>query len=105
MAADVARQAARQTEPVSVLISRKKQRLYVREGFEPVLDVPVTITDPERPIGTHIFTAMERTGSDNKLRWSAVSLQAGPTQHPTPTPITAESKHRQRRARPHRRSA
>jgi multidrug efflux pump subunit AcrA (membrane-fusion protein) len=78
MAADVARQAARQTEPVSVLISRKKQRLYVRQGFEPVLDVPVTIADPERPIGTHIFTAMERTGGDNKLRWSVVSLQAGP---------------------------
>jgi hypothetical protein len=79
MAADIARQATRQTEPVSVLISRKTQRLYVRQGFEPVLDVPVTIADPERPIGTHIFTAMERTGGENKLRWSVVSLEAGPS--------------------------
>jgi hypothetical protein len=79
MAADVARQATRQTEPMSVLISRKTQRLYVRQGFEPVLNVPVTIADPERPIGTHIFTAMERTGGDNKLRWSVVSPQAGPS--------------------------
>jgi hypothetical protein len=90
MAADVARQAARQTEPVSVLISRKKQRLYVRQGFEPVLDVPVTITDPERPIGTHIFTAMERTGGESKLRWSVVSLQAGP-RSTTAAPVAAEA--------------
>jgi len=58
-----------------VLISRKTQRLYVRQGFEPLLDVPVTIQDPDRPIGTHIFTAMERTGGDTKLRWSVVSLE------------------------------
>jgi hypothetical protein len=62
-------------EPASVLISRKTQRLYVRQGFEPVLDVPVTILDPDRPIGTHIFTAMEQTGGDTKLRWSVVSLE------------------------------
>jgi hypothetical protein len=90
MAADVARQAARQAEPVSVLISRKKQRLYVRQGFEPVLDVPVTITDPERPIGTHIFTAMERTSGESKLRWSVVSLQAGP-RSTNAAPVAAEA--------------
>ena len=73
-AAEVARQMMRELEPVSVLISRKTQRLYVRQGFEPVLDVPVTILDPDRPIGTHIFTAMERTGEAG-LRWSVVSLQ------------------------------
>ena len=65
----------RELEPVSVLISRKTQRLYVRQGFEPVLDIPVTILDPDRPIGTHIFTAMERTGGEAGLRWSVVSLQ------------------------------
>ena len=30
------------------------------------------IRDPERPIGTHIFTAMARSGDG--LRWSAVSI-------------------------------
>lgn len=74
-AAEAARQAMRELEPVSVLISRKTQRLYVRQGFEPVLDVPVTILDPDRPIGTHIFTAMEQTDGDTKLRWSVVSLE------------------------------
>jgi hypothetical protein len=75
-AAEAARQVSRELEPVSVLISRKTQRLYVRQGFEPVFDVAVTIAEPDRPIGTHIFTAMERTGADNGLRWSVVSLQS-----------------------------
>jgi hypothetical protein len=74
-AAEAARQALHELDPVSVLISRKTQRLYVRQGFEPVFDVPVTILDPDRPIGTHIFTAMEQAGGDSKLRWSVVSLE------------------------------
>jgi hypothetical protein len=54
--------AARELEPVSVLISRKTQRLYVRQAFEPIFESPVTIADPDRPIGTHIFRhrAVER---------------------------------------------
>jgi hypothetical protein len=71
-AAKAAREAARELEPVSVFISRKTQRLYVRRGFEPVLDSPVTIRDPDQPIGTHVFTAAARSG--NALRWTAVKL-------------------------------
>jgi hypothetical protein len=79
-AVEAARQVARELEPVSVLVSRKTQRLYVRQGFEPVLETPVTIQDPDRPIGTHIFTAMERTAGETNLRWSVVSLQGGRAQ-------------------------
>jgi hypothetical protein len=76
-AAEAARQVARELEPVSVLISRKTQRLYVRQGFEPILESPVTILDADSPIGTHVFTAMARAGSDTNLRWSVVSLHSG----------------------------
>jgi hypothetical protein len=76
-AAGAARQIARELQPASVLISRKTQRLYVRQAFEPVLESPVTIADPDRPIGTHVFTAIERTADDAGLRWSAVSLRGG----------------------------
>jgi len=71
-AATAAREAARALAPVSVFISRKTQKLYVRRGFEPVLDSPVTIRDADRAIGTHVFTAVGRT--DTGLRWSAVTL-------------------------------
>src|SRR5262249_26406409 len=73
-AADAARQAARELEPVSVLISRKTERLYVRQGFQPIYEGPVTIQDPDRPIGTHVFTAMELSTGDTNMRWSVVSL-------------------------------
>jgi L,D-transpeptidase catalytic domain len=76
-AAEAARQVARQFEPVSVLISRQTQRLYVRQAFEPILESPVTILDADRPIGTHVFTAMERTNGDTNMRWSVVSLDGG----------------------------
>jgi lipoprotein-anchoring transpeptidase ErfK/SrfK len=74
-AAQAAREAARALEPVSVFISRKAQRLYVRRGFEPVLDVPITIQNPDQPIGTHVFTAVAKT--ETGLRWSAVTINDG----------------------------
>ena len=76
-AAEAARQVAREREPVSILISRKTQRLYVRQAFEPVLESPVTITDADHPIGTHIFTAVERATGDSNIRWNVVSLDDG----------------------------
>src|SRR5262249_28290117 len=76
-AADAARELTRSLQPISVFISRKTQRLYVRRGFQPILETPVTIQDPERPIGTHVFTAMERINGDSAIRWSVVSLNGG----------------------------
>ena len=77
VAAEAARKVARDLEPVSVFISRKTQRLYVRQAFQPILESPVTIRDADRPIGTHVFTAMERTGGGGDMRWSVVSLDGG----------------------------
>jgi hypothetical protein len=75
-AAGAAREAARDLEPVSVFISRKTQRLYVRQAFQPILESPVTIRDADRPIGTYVFTATERIG-DVDMQWSVVSLDSG----------------------------
>ena len=79
-------------EPVSVYISRATQKLYVRrnthkpapdgggEVFDATIEVPVTIRNPEKRIGTHVFTAMARkdaglgTGLDAGLRWTAVTI-------------------------------
>jgi hypothetical protein len=74
-------------EPVSVYISRATQRLYVRrdthkpardgggEVFDASIEVPVTIRDPNRPIGTHVFTAMAQSGAG--LRWTVVTIDGG----------------------------
>ncbi len=73
-------------EPVSIYISRATQKVYVRrntrkpwpdggEVFDATIEAPVTIRDPDRPLGTHVFTAMASDGAG--LRWSAVSIDAG----------------------------
>jgi hypothetical protein len=75
LAEEAARKAAHDLAPLSVFISRKTQRLYVRQARLPILDVPVTIQEADRPIGTHVFTATERTSAG--VRWSVVSLVGG----------------------------
>jgi L,D-transpeptidase catalytic domain len=73
-------------EPVSIFISRATQTLYVRrnthkpwadggEVFDASIEAPVTIRDPDRPIGTHVFTAVARNGTG--LRWTAVTIDDG----------------------------
>jgi hypothetical protein len=72
--------------PVSIYISRATQKLYVRrntqkrwpdggEVFDFSIEVPVTIRDPKKRIGTHVFTAMAR--NDAGLRWSVVTIDEG----------------------------
>jgi hypothetical protein len=64
---ETTRQAAREQDPISVLVSRKTQRLYVRRDFEPLFDSPVTIVDPDRPIGTHVYTALAQTSAGMRM--------------------------------------
>ena len=74
LAEDDARVSARGSEPVSVLISRKTRRIYVRQGFEPVLEASVDIADEDAPIGTHVFTAIGADAAGRALTWSGVSV-------------------------------
>ena len=45
-------------------------------GDSALLEVPVTIREPNKPLGTHIFTAMGRTDSGG-LRWTEVTIDGG----------------------------
>ena len=45
------------------------------EVFDATIEVPVTIRDPDKPIGTHVFTAM--AANDAGLRWTAVTIDNG----------------------------
>jgi lipoprotein-anchoring transpeptidase ErfK/SrfK len=60
--------------PISVFISRKEGKLFVRKGFEPVFYVPVTFSEPDRPFGTHVFTALAVNDDNTTLRWNVVSM-------------------------------
>ena len=87
--ADTAKAAAEAKlalEPASMFISRATQKLYVRrnthkpwpdggEVFDATIEVPVTIRNPDKRIGTHVFTAVAR--NDAGLRWTAVTIDNG----------------------------
>ncbi len=73
-------------EPISIFISRATHKLYVRrdthkkwpdggELYDFSQEFPVTIKDPDKPLGTHIFTAVARDGGG--LRWTEVSIDNG----------------------------
>ena len=85
--AKAATEAKLALEPVSIFISRATRKLYVRrnthkpapdgggEVFDATIEVPITIRDPDKRIGTHVFTAM--APNDAGLRWSAVTIDGG----------------------------
>jgi lipoprotein-anchoring transpeptidase ErfK/SrfK len=68
------RREAKRKEPVHVFISRKTQRVYARQGYEPILEAPVTIERPDEPLGTHVFTALAVKPSSNDVSWSVASI-------------------------------
>ena len=84
--AKTASEAKLALEPVSIYISRATQKLYVRrnthkpapdgggEVFDATIEARVTIRNPEKRIGTHVFTAVAR--KDAGLRWTAVTIDS-----------------------------
>jgi hypothetical protein len=60
--------------PISIFVSRKLSKLFVRQGVTPLFDVPVTIENPGEPLGTHVFTAMEFQNEGAAIRWTVVSI-------------------------------
>ncbi len=73
-----AQAAQRRTYPVSLFVSRKMQRVYLRQGHEAIMDMPVDIANPDQSIGTHVFTAVDYDNDGAALRWTAVSLARRP---------------------------
>lgn len=87
--AKAASEAKLALEPASIYVSRATQKLYVRRPtqkpapdgggvvFDASIEVPVSIRNPDLPIGTHVFTAVAR--NESGLRWTAVTIDHGDT--------------------------
>jgi hypothetical protein len=74
--AAIAKSPSTKTMPVTIFISRKLKRLYVRQNFAPLFDATIAIDHPERPLGTHVFTALGYLSDGVTLRWNVISLPA-----------------------------
>jgi lipoprotein-anchoring transpeptidase ErfK/SrfK len=68
--------APKHSGQISVFISRKDSKLYVRQNFAALFDAPIVIAPSDRPLGTHVFTAQVDKDDANMLHWSVVSLPA-----------------------------
>ncbi len=67
-----AKNAERRLSPISVLVSKKDSKVYVRQALAPVFEGPVTIRDREAPLGTHVYIATSHTDGSS-LGWTVVS--------------------------------
>lgn len=91
---------------ISIFVSRKTGRVQVRQGWETILDAPVTFKGPPSPLGTHVFVALAPEEGGRSMRWASLSFKGSgearngvqkrtgrPSRPPLPLPAleTAES--------------
>jgi hypothetical protein len=72
-------------------VSRKSSKLFVRRGFKPLFDVPVKIQNPEEPLGTHVFTALEFQDEGAAIRWNVVSIPGSAKEREAPAKQITEA--------------
>lgn len=79
-------------KPVQAFISRKEGKIYVRQGFEPLFDAPITIAAPDQPWGTHVFTVTDI--KDGNALWTALTIPSGYVQKPGKQKMSAKARER-----------
>jgi hypothetical protein len=72
-AGDVKPAAPKKAGPISIFVSRKEKKLFVRRGFEPVFDTPI-LFNGDQPLGTHVYTATNAPAEGTALHWVTVSI-------------------------------
>jgi lipoprotein-anchoring transpeptidase ErfK/SrfK len=73
-AAAKVKEAARRASPVSVLVSKKDQRVYIRQALAPLLEAPASVKDPDVPLGSHVYIASAVHDDGTSLKWSVISM-------------------------------
>jgi hypothetical protein len=94
LAAQASRAGERNTEPISIFVSKKTGRVYVRQAWRPLYEAPATIKDPASPLGTHVYVAVETKEDNSAMRWVSITYPqttSGPDAKRPPQP------HRSRR--------
>ncbi len=70
--------AVEKKTPISIFVSRKTQKIYVRQNFAPLFDAAIKVDNPEQPLGSHVFTALSYLADGSTFRWDVVSLPGVP---------------------------
>ena len=64
---------------IAVFVSRKEGKILVHEGLAPLFTIPIVIEDPDRPLGTHVFTAVGSTEDGTGIGWKLVTDAGKPS--------------------------
>ena len=62
--------------PLSILISGANSELFALEDGVEIVAAPVTIADPDEPLGTHVLVLADQSGGQE--RWHAVGVGKAP---------------------------
>jgi lipoprotein-anchoring transpeptidase ErfK/SrfK len=73
LAVDVKSAVPKKAGPISIFVSRKEKKLFVRRGFEPVFDTPI-LFNGDQPLGTHVYTATNAPAEGTALHWVTLSI-------------------------------
>jgi lipoprotein-anchoring transpeptidase ErfK/SrfK len=90
-AAAAVKAAERAVEPISIFVSRKAGRIFIRQAWQPIHEAPVRFLDAGPPLGTHLYLAMGPAPDGETLRWLSVSLPASAAGSQRPGDRRAES--------------
>ncbi|KUO58179.1 MAG: hypothetical protein APF80_12020 [Alphaproteobacteria bacterium BRH_c36] len=71
---DTAKKAfERRKLPITVLFSKHSNKMYVRQGYDPVLEADISFDNPQAPVGTQVYHAVDYSDDGKDLRWQAVT--------------------------------
>jgi lipoprotein-anchoring transpeptidase ErfK/SrfK len=85
-------QPAKLSGQIAVFVSRKEKKIFVRQSTVPLFEMPITFDEPDKPLGTHVFTAMSVTDNGAGMRWNLMTI-------PTDTVAMMEDRSSRRKAR------
>ena len=94
-AGNLVEEADRRVSHVSVFISRKEGRIFIRQNWKEVWEAPVTFRDPDRLLGTHIYTATDAAADGSAVKWVAITI---PAEGQPPKEAAARSKDKDKQA-------
>lgn len=93
-------QPVKRSGQVAVFVSRKEKKIFVRQGMVPMFDMPITIDEPDKPLGLHVFTAMSTTEDGAGMRWNLMTVPTDGNPYPeyrrrgrepAPTPVVLKT--------------
>ncbi len=66
------------TKVMSVLVSAADRKAYLIVDGEVTFETPINVLDPDKPIGTHLFSLIGPSDDGHALKWSAFGLGGHP---------------------------